>query len=82
MQDECYSILFRKKLYTTLEQLQVDVDEWGSSYNQDRPHSGGYCYGKTPWQTFLESKRMASEKDLSRAHSGSDSETIQPIPVR
>ncbi|MDP6453809.1 MAG: IS481 family transposase [SAR202 cluster bacterium] len=81
MQDECYSILFRKKLYTTLEQLQVDVDEWISSYNQDRPHSGRYCYGKTPWQTFLESKRLALQKDLSRAHSGSDSETMQPIPV-
>ena len=81
MQDECYSILFRKKLYTTMEQLQVDVDEWVSSYNQNRPHSGRYCYGKTPWQTFLESKHLAMQKDLSRAHSGSDSETMQPVPV-
>jgi transposase InsO family protein len=28
MQDECYSVLFRKKLYQSLEELQVDVDEW------------------------------------------------------
>ncbi len=81
MQDECYAILFRKKLYRNLEELQVDVDEWVNRYNQDRPHSGRYCYGKTPWQTFLESKHMALEKDLSRVHGGSDSETMQTIPV-
>ncbi len=55
MQDECYNILFRKKLYSKLEELQTDVDEWIRKYNHERPHSGKYCYGKTPYQTFLES---------------------------
>ena len=64
MQDECYNILFRKKLYSKLEELQIDVDEWIRKYNYERPHSGKYCYGKTPYQTFLESKHIALEKTI------------------
>ena len=43
-----YSLLFRKKLYRSLEELQVDLDAWLESYNREPPHSGRYCYGKTP----------------------------------
>jgi transposase InsO family protein len=66
MQDEFYSVAFRKKLYTSLDQLQADLDVWLQEYNQNRPHSGRYCYGKTPMQTFLDSKPMAHEKQLDR----------------
>ncbi len=58
-------------------------------YNHERPHSGRYCYGKTPWQTFLESKRLAQEKDLSKEPAlslskggiASDNVVEQPVPV-
>jgi transposase InsO family protein len=66
MLDEFYSVAFRKKVYTTIEQLQADVDEWLRYYNEERPHSGRYCYGKTPMQTFRESKHLADEKMLDR----------------
>lgn len=66
MLDEFYSVAFRKKVYTTIEQLQTDVDEWLHYYNQERPHSGRYCYGKTPMQTFREAKHLADEKMLDR----------------
>jgi transposase InsO family protein len=81
MQDEYYSLLFRKKLYQSLEELQVDVDEWVRKYNEERPHSGRYCYGKTPWQTFLDSKHLALEKDLNRGGDRSDTTTRPIIPV-
>jgi transposase InsO family protein len=81
MQDECYSLLFRKKLYQSLEELQTDVDQWLRKYNEERPHSGRYCYGKTPWQTFLDSKRLALEKDLSRGGDRSDTTTTPLVPV-
>jgi hypothetical protein len=42
------------------------VDEWLRYYNQERPHSGRYCYGKTPMQTFREAKHLADEKMLDR----------------
>src|SRR5947209_6280291 len=46
MQDEFYSVAFRKKLYSSLEQLQTDLDLWLEEYNQNRPHSGKYCFEK------------------------------------
>jgi transposase InsO family protein len=64
LQEEFYRIAFRKKLYSSLEQLQADVDAWLVEYNQNRPHSGKYCFGKTPMQTFLDSKHLAQEKQL------------------
>lgn len=62
MKNEFYDVAFRKKIYHTLEELQVDVEEWLRKYNEFRPHSGKYCYGKTPMQTFLDSKHIAVEK--------------------
>ena len=62
--EEFYQIAFRKKIYATLEELQADLDQWIAKYNQERPHSGRYCYGKTPMQTFLDSIELAKEKIL------------------
>ena len=68
MQNEFYAIAFRKKLYSSLEELQRDVDEWLQLYNEQRPHSGRYCYGKTPMQTWTESLHLAREKILESQH--------------
>lgn len=65
MQEEFYAIAFRKKLYNTLEELQLDIDQWIDFYNTERPHSGRYCFGKTPAQTFADSKNLAQDKDLN-----------------
>ena len=63
---EFYQIAFRKKLYESIEQLQQDVDLWLQYYNNERPHSGRYCFGKTPMQTFLEGKKIVEQKMLDR----------------
>jgi transposase InsO family protein len=76
IQEEFYAVAFRKKLYTTLEQLQADVDEWVRSYNEERPHSGKYCFGKTPRQTFGDSKPLAAAKMLDQLLDRSDSQTL------
>ena len=60
--NEFYRITFRKKIYNTIEDLQSDLDEWMREYNSERTHSGKYCFGKTPMQTFLDSKHIADEK--------------------
>ena len=65
MQEEFYSIAFRKKMYQNLEDLQEDMDGWISFYNEQRPHSGRYCFGKTPMQTFTDSKELAKAKDVN-----------------
>lgn len=64
IQNEFYATAFRKKIYFNIEELQEDVEKWVKEYNEERPHSGKYCYGKTPWQTFQESKHLAQAKML------------------
>lgn len=66
IQEEFYTVAFRKTLYTSLEQLQQDVDEWMESYNRERAHSGKHCDGRTPLQTFRETKHLAQQKQLDR----------------
>ena len=55
MLNEFYRVAFRKRIYRTLEELQSDLDGWIEEYNQQRPHQGRWCYGKTPMQTFTDS---------------------------
>jgi transposase InsO family protein len=62
--NEFYRIAFRKKLYGSLEELQRDLDAWVAEYNEQRPHQGRWCYGKTPMQTFIDSLSIAKEKLL------------------
>src|SRR6476661_2422747 len=60
--DEFYRIAFRKKIYGSIADLQVDLDRWVHSYNEERPHQGRWCFGKTPMQTFLDATPLAKEK--------------------
>lgn len=64
MQNEFNAIAFRKKIYTSIEQLQADLDVWMSFYNTQRTHSGKYCFGKTPMQTFIEGVAVARKYQL------------------
>ena len=64
MLDEFYRIAFRKKVYTTIAELQVDLDAWIDEYNHVRSHQGRYCFGKTPMQTFVDAAPTAREKQI------------------
>src|ERR671932_1331117 len=82
IQDEFYSVAFRKRLYDNLDQLQADADAWIREYNEVRPHSGKYCFGKTPMQTFLDSKHLSDEKQLDRFPSGTSPDVFSPRDAR
>jgi hypothetical protein len=53
----------RKKIYTSTQVLQLDLDTWLHYYTHERPYSGKYYYGKTLMQTFKDSKKLAFEKN-------------------
>jgi transposase InsO family protein len=63
--NEFYRVTFRKKIYRSLEELQIDLDQWLKLYNEQRPHQGRWCYGKTPMQTFIDSIPLAKEKMIA-----------------
>jgi len=72
MKNECYDIIFRKKVYSSLEEIQADIDTWLEHYNNDRTHSGKHCYGKTPMKTWNDSKQLAKSKNLGNIFEKSD----------
>ena len=63
--EEFYQVAFRKKIYSTLEELQRDLDDWLVEFNTRRPHQGKRCDGKTPYATWLEGKEVALAKKLT-----------------
>lgn len=63
---EFYQITFRKKLYSSLEELQIDLDEWLKFYNTERTYQGKMCNGRTPFATLLDGKRVWAEKNLAQ----------------
>lgn len=63
--DEFYRITFRKKIYTTLEELQKDLDVWLFEYNNSRTHMGKMCCGRTPMETFIDGLNIWREKKLN-----------------
>jgi transposase InsO family protein len=63
--NEFYRVAFRKKIYPSLDALQVDLDAFVEAYNTQRSHQGRWCYGKTPMQTFLDSLALARDKQIA-----------------
>lgn len=61
---EFYQITFRKKLYSDLESLQNDLDEWFFYHNNERTHQGRHCDDKTPMQTLIDGKQIWDEKNI------------------
>ena len=59
-----------------MEELQADLDVWLAKYNEQRPHSGRYCYGKTPMQTFRETLHIAVDKTIRASDTPDGQKTI------
>lgn len=59
---EFYQIVFRKKIYEKIEDLQIDLDKWLQDYNNKRTHQGKMCCGRTPMQTLIDGKLIWKEK--------------------
>lgn len=64
--NEFYRVAFRKKIYSDIEALQSDLDEYIHKYNNERTHQGKRCRGRTPMETFVEGKKLFNEKSLDR----------------
>lgn len=63
--NEFYQVAFRKKIYSTVEDLQIDLDNWVDYYNRKRTHQGKMCLGRTPWQTFLDGIEIVKDKIIN-----------------
>ncbi len=56
--DEFLREALRKRYYTSLGELQEDLDEWLYHYNYERPHQGYRNQGRRPYETFAMAKSL------------------------
>jgi len=63
--NEFYQTTFRKKVYSTIEQLQADLDEWLVYYNTERTHQGKMCCGRTPFETLIDGAKIWQAKKVN-----------------
>lgn len=62
---EFYQPTLRRKVYTTIDELQTDLDEWLMYYNNERTHQGKMCCGRTPMETLIDGKSIWKEKFMN-----------------
>ena len=60
--NEFYQITLRKKIYESVDALQIDLDEWLIKYNTQRTHQGKMCLGRTPMETLIDGKTIWKKK--------------------
>ncbi len=63
--NEFYQVTLRKKIYQSIEELQIDLDKWLIKYNTQRTHQGKMCCGRTPMETLIDGKSIWKEKFLN-----------------
>ena len=56
----------RKKLYSSLDEFQSDLNDWLKFYNTERTHQGKICCGRTPLEILLDGKWIWAEKNLAQ----------------
>ena len=56
--NEFYQVAFRRKVYSSLDDLHTDLDLWLLEYNTERTHQGKMCCGRTPFETMMDAKHL------------------------
>jgi transposase InsO family protein len=65
--DEHFRIKGRTKFYESVEEMQVDLDEFLAFYNAERPHQGRNMNGRRPLEVFEAGIRISPEGQLPQA---------------
>ena len=63
--NEFYQVTFRKHVYSSIEQLQSDLDDWLEKFNTERTHQGKMCCGRTPLETMIDGKKIWQQKNVA-----------------
>jgi hypothetical protein len=53
-------------MYSSIYELQKDLDERLDYYNNGRPHQGKMCNGITPMNTLSDGKQIWDSKNLTQ----------------
>ena len=67
IQNEFFAIKFRETLYTSVEELQADLNDWLHHYNHERPHLGYRNQGQRPYDRLQQYLTERPDLDSSAA---------------
>ncbi|MBT7765633.1 MAG: IS481 family transposase [Bdellovibrionales bacterium] len=65
IKNEFYEVAFRKRLYTSLREMQEDLDVFMKYYNEERTNQGKRCRGRTPYETFTQGLNLYHDMVIS-----------------
>ena len=82
IKNEFYSVAFRKKLYTSLKEMQDDLDEFMNEYNFDRTNQGKRCKGSTPYETFTKGVKLYNEMVYAEPTQQEGGQTKWPVDCK
>lgn len=60
--DEFFRVMLRKRVYETLDELEMDLQTWLVYYNTERSHMGYRNNGRTPYETVLKYLENVSQE--------------------
>ncbi len=64
--DEHFRTKGREKWYESIEQMQLDLDQYLVHYNQKRPHQGRNMNGRTPYDVFKSGLPKNNKKEVTK----------------
>jgi len=67
LKEEFFLPALKKKIYTSMDELQEDLDKWLYHYNYERPHRGYRNMGKRPFETV---KKFIKKDNKNVRHQG------------
>ena len=70
IQNEFYKVAFRKKVYKSIDEIQVDLDIFMENYNNERTNQGKHCKGRTPMQTFEDGRPLYQQYVFENSEEG------------
>lgn len=78
LMNDFYHLAFRRKLYSTLDELQHDLDQFLLKYNFERTHTGYKLNGMTPAEKFLNGRRcLALESPKIQLSKNGETECVK-----
>ena len=70
VQNEFYKVAFRKNIYKTIEEIQIDLDTFMDFNNTERTNQGKHCQGRTPIQTFQDGRILYQKYVFENSEEG------------
>ena len=72
IQNEFYKVAFRRKIYKSIDEIQIELDIFMDNYNYERTNQGKHCQGRTPMQTFEDGRALYQKYVFENSEAGKE----------